>query len=160
MSIHELATQLGISRDAVTNYLDLLQKSFVIFRLSGFSRNLRKEITKMDKIFFWDLGIRNVMIDNFNLLDSRQDIGQLWENFLISERLKKNSYFQHYCSSYFWRLHSGAELDYVEEYGGKSHGYEFKWQSKRESTPKSWAKTYPQSTYQMINRENFLTFVT
>lgn len=159
VSIQELATQLGISRVAVNNYLDLLEKSFIIFRLSGFSRNLRKEVSKMDKIFFFDLGVRNAMIDSFNLLDARQDVGQLWENFLISERFKKNSYTQHYCSSYFWRLHSGAELDYVEEYGGGLHGYEFKWGSKQASAPKSWGKTYPQSTFQTVNKENFLTFV-
>ena len=160
VSIHELANKLNISRDAVNNYLDLLEKSFVIFRLSGFSRNLRKEITKMDKIFFYDLGIRNAIIDNFNLFNTRQDIGQLWENFLIIERLKTNSYNRHYCSSYFWRLHSGAELDYLEEYGGKLYGYEFKWQKKNIAAPKSWKETYPNSEFQPINRENFLNFIT
>ncbi|MBS1249998.1 MAG: hypothetical protein MAG431_01587 [Chloroflexi bacterium] len=160
VSIQELATQLSISRAAVNNYLDLLEKSFIIFRLSGFSRNLRKEVSKMDKIFFFDLGVRNTMIDNFNFLDARQDVGQLWENFLVTERFKRNSYTNHYCSSYFWRLHSGAELDYVEEYGGKPHGYEFKWGAKKASAPQSWGKTYPQSMYQIVNKENFLSFIT
>ncbi|MEA3351752.1 MAG: ATP-binding protein [Chloroflexota bacterium] len=159
VSINELATQLGISRAAVNNYIDLLEKSFVIFRLSGFSRNLRKEVSKMDKIFFFDLGVRNAMINNFNLLEMRNDVGQLWENFLITERLKKNSYSQHYCNSYFWRLHSGAELDYVEEYGGKVHGYEYKWGRKKSSAPTSWVKEYTNSTFELINRENFLDFV-
>ncbi len=159
VSINELATQLGISRDAVNNYLNLLEKSFIIFRLSGFSRNLRKEVSKMDKIFFFDLGIRNTMINNLNPLEMRNDTGQLWENFLIAERLKTNSYSQHYCNPYFWRLYSGAELDYIEEYGGKVHGYEFKWGKKKPSPPASWAGTYPNSTFQLINRENFLGFV-
>jgi uncharacterized protein len=160
VSIQELATQLSISRDAVNNYLDLLQKSFIIFKLSAFSRNLRKEVMKMDKIYFYDLGIRNALIENFNLLDSRQDKGQLWENFLVNERLKHNNYTFHFCNSYFWRLHSGAELDYIEEYGGKLHGYEFKWKKKYASEPESWKKTYPGSTYKTINHENFLEFVT
>ena len=159
VSINELATQLGISRDAVNNYINLLEKSFIIFRLSGFSRNLRKEVSKMDKIFFFDLGIRNTMINNFNPLEMRNDIGQLWENFLIIERLKKNSYSQHYCNPYFWRLHSGAELDYIEEYGGKVHGYEFKWAKKKTSAPASWKVAYPESIFQLVNRENFLDFV-
>ncbi|MBU1070788.1 ATP-binding protein [Patescibacteria group bacterium] len=159
VSVHELANKLNISRDAVNNYLNLLEKSFVIFRLSGFSRNLRKEVSKMDKIFFYDLGVRNTIIDNFNLLNSRQDIGPLWENFLIAERLKKNSYGRHYCSSYFWRLHSGAEIDYLEEYGGGLHGYEFKWSNKKINAPKSWQETYPNSKFKLINRDNYLDLV-
>ncbi len=159
VSIQELAMKLGISRDAVNNYIDLLEKAFVIFRLSGFSRNLRKEITKMDKIYFYDLGVRNAVIDNFKLLNSRQDIGQLWENFLIAERQKRNSYQRHYCGSYFWRLHSGAELDYVEEYAGQLDAYEFKWWAGRAAVPKTWSETYPQSQYQLINQENYLDFV-
>ncbi len=159
VSVQELAAQLGISRVAVNNYIDLLEKSFVVFRLSGFSRNLRNEVTKMDKIYFYDLGIRNMMIDNFNLLQNRQDIGQLWENFLVAERMKRNSYTRQYGSEYFWRLHSGAELDYIEEYGGKLHGYEFKWKPKKVIAPSSWEKIYPNSTFAAINPENFLDFV-
>ena len=159
VSINELSTQLSISRDAVNNYINLLEKSFIIFRLSAFSGNLRKEVSKMNKVFFFDLGIRNTMINNLNPLEMRNDTGQLWENFLIAERLKKNSYSQHYSNPYFWRLYSGAELDYIEEYGGKVHGYEFKWGKKKVSPPKSWTKTYPNSTFQLINRENFLDFI-
>lgn len=113
----------------------------------------------MDKIFFYDLGIRNTIIDNLNLLNSRNDIGQLWENFLISERLKKNSCVRHYCSSHFWRLHSGAEIDYLEDYGGKLHGYEFKWSNKKVRPPKSWQETYPNSKFKLINKDNYLNFV-
>jgi hypothetical protein len=159
VSIQELAQQLAISRDAVENYIDLLEKSFVLFRLSGFSRNLRKEVSKMDKIYFYDLGVRNAIIDNFNLPAERQDVGGLWENFLIAERLKRNSYLQHFCSSYFWRLHSGAEIDYVEEYGGKLYGYEFKWSKKRAREPRSWRETYSQAQFQVIHQDNFLQFV-
>lgn len=160
VSIHELANNLNISRDSVNNYLNLLEKSFIIFRLSGFSRNLRKEVVKMDKIFFYDLGIRNTVIDNLNLLDLRQDVGQLWENFLIAERLKINSYNRHYCSSHFWRLHSGAEIDYLEEYGGGLHAYEFKWSNKKIKAPKSWQATYPNSSFKLINQDNYLDFIT
>jgi uncharacterized protein len=160
VSIAELATQLGINRNAVENYLNLLEKSFVIFRLSGFSRNLRKEVTKMDKIYFYDLGIRNAIVDNFKLLDSRKDIGQLWENFLIIERLKQNSYKKNYCSSYFWRLHSGAELDYLEEHSGKLFAYEFKWGAKTAKAPKSFLRGYKNSSYKLINKDNFLDFIT
>jgi len=160
VSIHELATQLGIGREIVNNYLNLLQKSFVIFRLPGFSRNLRNETTKMDKIFFYDLGVRNTMIDNYKLLDSRQDKGQLWENFLIGERMKRNSYAGHFCSSYFWRLHTGAELDYIEEYNDQLYGYEFKWQKKQMKAPPSWLEAYPKSDYQLISNQNYFEFVT
>lgn len=159
VSINELANTLQINRDAVMNYLDLLEKSFVIFRLGGFSRNLRKEMTKMGKIYFYDLGVRNALIENFSSLSSRQDIGQLWENFLIAERIKTSNYHFHYANRYFWRTHTGAELDYVEEFGGKLHGYEFKWGGRKTSAPATWAETYPEAAFQYINRENFVDFV-
>jgi len=108
-SLSELSSKLEISKETVANYIDLLEKSFVIFRLSGFSRNLRKEITKMDKIYFWDLGVRNAILDQFNFLDDRNDVGDLWENFLISERIKSNFYQKNGVISYFWRLQSGAK---------------------------------------------------
>lgn len=158
VSVNELANTLQINRDAVQNYLDLLEKSFVIFRLGGFSRNLRKEITKMGKIYFYDLGVRNALIENFSSLSTRQDVGQLWENFLIVERMKTSSYHFHYANRYFWRTHTGAELDYVEEYGGRLHGYEFKWGAKTGHAPTTWTETYPESTFQWINRNNFMAF--
>lgn len=159
VSVNELANTLQINRDAVNNYLDLLEKSFVIFRLSGFSRNLRKEMVKMDKIYFYDLGVRNALIENYNTLTVRQDIGQLWENFLIVERLKTSSYHFHFANRHFWRTQTGAELDYVEDYGGQLHGFEFKWGASNASAPKTWAETYPTATYQCINPMNFLEFV-
>lgn len=159
VSVHELANTLQISRDAVENYLDLLEKSFVIFRLGGFSRNLRKEITKMGKIYFYDLGVRNALLGNFTPLSTRQDVGQLWENFLLAERIKTTHYHFHYANSYFWRTHTGAELDYVEEFDGQLHGYEFKWGSKTSKAPASWKEAYPTASFECINRDNFKAFV-
>lgn len=159
VSIHELSNSLGIHRDAVLNYIDLLEKAFVIFRLGGFSHNLRKEVVKMDKIFFYDLGIRNALIENFTPIHSRNDIGQLWENFLIAERRKKMEYQRLYANTYFWRTYTGAELDYLEERGGRLFGYEFKWKSVRKKAPSTWLATYDNALYQLINRDNFLEFV-
>lgn len=159
VSIHELSNSLQIHRDAVLNYLDLLEKSFVIFRLGGFSRNLRKEVVKMDKIYFYDLGIRNALIENFSPLSSRTDTGQLWENFLIAERIKKIEYQKLYGNTYFWRTHTGAELDFVEERDGRLHGFEFKWKVAKSRAPTSWLETYDNASYQLVHRDNFLEFV-
>lgn len=160
ISIQELAQSLQVNRDTILNYLDLLEKSFVIFRLGGFSRNLRKEVIKMDKVYFFDLGIRNALIENTNPLEVRNDVGALWENFLLSERIKYLEYSRQHTNQYFWRTHSGAELDYVEERDGALHGYEFKWKKKNARVPKTWAETYENSTFKVINRENFLEFLT
>ncbi|MCC7464911.1 MAG: ATP-binding protein [Saprospiraceae bacterium] len=159
ISINELANTLQINRDAVNNYIDLLEKAFVIFRLSGFSRNLRKEMVKMDKIYFYDLGVRNALIENYQPPATRQDIGQLWENFLMVERLKTSAYHFHHANRYFWRTQTGAELDYVEEYGGRLHGYEFKWGAKIARAPGTWTETYKEATYKCINTDNFMDFV-
>lgn len=159
VSINELATTLEMSRASVDRYIDLLEKSFVVFRLQGFSRNLRKEVTKMDKIYFYDVGVRNAIIDNFNLLTNRNDQGVLWENFLVVERMKKQKYSQGLFSHYFWRLASGAELDLVEERNGTLYGYEFKSGSKTVKVPSGWQKAYPNSQFQCINRNNYLDFI-
>jgi uncharacterized protein len=159
VSLHELGKSLGMSHDTVGHYIDLLEKGFVIFRLSGYSRNPRKEITKMNKIYFYDTGIRNILADNFNPLAYRQDTGALWENFLIAERRKKIEYRQMYGSYYFWRTYSGAELDYVEERDGQLKGYEFKWKSANSKAPASFLETYDNASFELINRENFLEFV-
>jgi uncharacterized protein len=158
VSLSELAGKLGVSRETVGRYIDLLEKVFVIFRLSGFNRNLRKEISKMDKIFFYDLGIRNALIDNFKQLDDRADIGALWENFLIAERMKFLSYENINAGRYFWRTHTGAELDYVEERSAKLYGYELKYGSKRKKAPQAWTENYA-GDFQLINRNNFLGFI-
>lgn len=159
VSLTELGTSLGMSKDTVARYIDLLEKSFIIFRLKGLSRNLRKEVSKMDKIFFYDLGIRNTLIDNLKTLTDRNDIGQLWENFLIVERMKLMAYKQEFSSIYFWRTHTGAELDYIEERGGLFHGFEFKWGEKTSNVPGRWVKAYPNSKFKCINKGNFLDFV-
>lgn len=159
VSLTELGSSLGMSRDTVERYIDLLEKSFIIFRLKGLSRNLRKEITKMDKIYFYDLGVRNILIDNLKPLKDRNDGGQIWENFLISERAKLLAYRQLYASTYFWRTYTGAELDYVEEKDGKFSGFEFKSGSKAVKKPKGWTAAYPDAGYLCVNRENYLDFI-
>ncbi len=159
VSLTELASALEINRTTVERYIDLLEKSYVIFRLSGFSRNLRKEVTKMDKIYFYDLGIRNTLIGNFNFLKDRDDAGRLWENFLVVERMKRQTYLGVLCSHYFWRLTSGAEIDMVEEKDGNLNGFEFKFSSKTSKSPASWLRTYPGSHFNTINRDNWQEFV-
>lgn len=159
VSLHELGKALEMSHDTVNSYIDLLEKGFIIFRLGGFSRNLRKEVSKMSKVFFYDLGIRNMLIENFNPLNLRQDVGALWENFLVAERKKKVEYQRIYNSSYFWRTYSGAELDYVEERNGELHGYEFKWNTGKAKAPATWLETYPNANFSLVNRENYLDFL-
>ncbi|KUK76544.1 MAG: Putative ATPase (AAA+ superfamily), partial [candidate division WS6 bacterium 34_10] len=159
VSTVELGRNLGIDNKTVKRYLDLLEKSFVIFSLSGFSRNLRKEISKMEKYYFYDNGIRNSLIKNFNDLDTRNDVGQLWENFLMVERMKKNSYNKLSVNYYFWRTYDQKEIDLIEERGGKLYGYEFKWNHKDVKEPKEWIEEYDSSEFKVIDRENFLDFV-
>lgn len=159
VSTNELATSLELGRGTVERYIDLLEKSFVIFRLPGFSRNLRKEVTRMHKIFFVDTGVRNALIGNFNMLSNRNDAGQLWENFLAIERRKRMEYAGKICSHTFWRLSSGAELDLVEDADGVLAGFEFKFSKKTPRPPASWKATYPSSTYAVVNRDTWQNFV-
>lgn len=156
VSIQELSQSLQIHREAVLNYIDLLEKTFVIFRLSGFSRNLRKEVTKMSKVYFYDLGVRNAIINNFSELAARNDVGLLWENFLIAERIKHNTYRQHFANYYFWRTYDNAEVDLIEETGEHLTAFEFKWGKKKSRAPQSWTEAYPNAEYSCINPENFL----
>ncbi len=159
VSYNELASSLGVSKKTVAHYIDLLEKSFIIFRLGPFSRNLRSELTKMRKIYFYDTGIRNALILNFNALDIRQDTGVLWENFLISERIKYTANSGIMCNSYFWRTHQQQEIDYLEETQEGLHGFEIKWQKKgREKAPKAFLESYPESSVGFIDRSNFLEF--
>jgi hypothetical protein len=160
VSTVELGKNLGIDNKTIKRYLDLLEKSFVIFSLSGFSRNLRKEINKMEKYYFYDNGIRNSLIKNFNDLDTRNDVGQLWENFLMMERMKNNSYNKLSVNYYFWRTYDQKEIDLIEERGGKLYGYEFKWNPKDVKPPKEWVTEYDNSEFKVVNKENFLEFVT
>jgi predicted AAA+ superfamily ATPase len=160
VSLSEIATRLDMGKDTVARYIGLLEKSFVVFRLGGLSRNLRNEVTKMDKIYFYDLGIRNSIIDMLKPLNDRNDVGQLWENFLISERIKHNAYSNTQTSNYFWRLSTGAEIDFVEEKEDMYHGYEFKWGDKQAKPPTSWQTGYPDATHTTINKNNYLSFIT
>ncbi len=160
VSLTELGARLDMGKDTVARYIDLLEKSFVVFRLSGLSRNMRNEVTKMDKIYFYDLGVRNSIIDTLKPLHDRNDAGQLWENFLVSERLKHNAYGNIQASSYFWRLTTGAEIDLVEEKDGRFNGYEIKMGEKQAKPPASWQAGYPDSTYTTIHRKNYLSFIT
>jgi predicted AAA+ superfamily ATPase len=159
VSIAELGTSLGLGRDTVDRYIDVLEKAFVVFRQRGYARNLRKEVTKMDKIYFYDVGVRNMVIGNLADPAHRDDIGNLWENFLVAERRKILAYRESLAQSWFWRLRTGAELDYLEEEDGKLHGYEFKYGEKKPRAPDAWEKTYPDSSYLVVNRNTWLDFV-
>ncbi len=160
VSENELATQLGINKKTVAKYLDLLEQSFVLIRLTGFSRNLRKEVTKSSIYYFYDTGIRNAIINNFNQLNTRGDTGDIWENYLVIERLKKQSYMKLYKHNYFWRTYDQQEIDWVEEGDGKLDAYEFKWRKKSVKPPKAWVETYPESDFFLINQENYIQFIT
>lgn len=160
VSLNELSIKLNIDIKTVGRYLDLLQKTFVIFRLDGFSRNLRSEITQKSKYFFLDNGIRNGVILQFNDLDTRDDVGKLWENFLISERIKKQQYLQIFASNYFWRTHDQKEIDLIEERDGRLFGFEFKYGQRKGKIPKQFLETYPNSQIDIINQDNYLDFIT
>ncbi|MBP7868113.1 MAG: ATP-binding protein [Acidobacteria bacterium] len=159
VSCAELGTSLGMSKNTVDRYLDLLEKAFVLQRLGGFSRNLRSEVTKNSRYFFIDNGVRNALINNFNPLDLRNDAGELWENYLIIERLKRQEYLRESAQNYFWRTYTRKELDLVEERGGRLHGYEIKWGHARPRPPKEWTAAYPEATWELVNRENYLEFI-
>ncbi|WP_140485413.1 ATP-binding protein [Flavobacterium sp. GSA192] len=160
VSLQELAKQLGISKNTVESYLDLLSKVFVIYKVPGFSRNLRKEITKSNRWYFYDNGIRNTIIANFSRLDSRTDVGALWENYLASERIKYQNYTQKSVTNYFWRTYDQQELDWLEEENGILRAYEFKWNENRKvKIPTAFAKAYPEANFEVINKSNYLDFI-
>lgn len=160
VSLNELATQLSIDVKTVQRYLDLLEQAFVLVRLGGFSRNLRKEITSKAKYYFFDTGLRNALIAQFNPLTQRDDVGMLWENFLVMERLKYRTYFDIYANSYFWRTYDQQEVDLVEERDGALFGYEFKWSTQRKvAAPTAWRTAYPTASFRVMTPENYLDFV-
>lgn len=160
VSLNELSRQLGIDVKTLHRYLDLLEQAFVLFRVGGFSRNLRKEVTSKSKYYFLDNGIRNALIAQFNRLDQRNDIGQLWENFMVIERRKAREYQSILANVYFWRTYDQQEIDLIEEREGKLFGYEFKWSTKKSvSPPKIWQEAYPNSVFTVIHPENYLDFV-
>ncbi len=159
VSYAELSQMVGLDAKTVSNYIDVLEKAFILFRLPAFSRNLRNEIKTNRKIYFYDNGVRNAVVGQFLPLQSRQDTGALWENFLISERRKQIFYQRSATLQYFWRTKQQQEIDYVETRDGKVRGYEFKWNPKRSSSfPKTFTEAYD-SINKGINRENFREFV-
>ena len=159
VSLNELATQLNADVKTVARYLDLLEKSFVITKLGGFSKNLRKEVTDKYKYYFWDNGIRNALISQFNNLVDRDDVGKLWENFIVIERLKKLSYSNIYGNRYFWRTYDQKEIDLIEERDGKLFGYEIKWGDRKVKKSDEFLKTYENASFEVINRDNYLNFI-
>jgi hypothetical protein len=160
ISYSEIGQTIGTDNKTIDRYVELLEKCFVVFQLGGFSRNLRNEIKKGKKIYFYDNGIRNSIIKKFSPLSLRQDIGALWENFLVSERKKANHYANHYVNSYFWRTHKQQEIDMIEETGGKLYAWEFKWnENAKVKIPASFIEAYPGSITGTVNRRNYIDFL-
>lgn len=161
VSLHELGRQLGMHKNTVDKYLDLLSKTFIIFSVNAFSRNLRNEISKSKRWYFYDNGIRNILIENVNDIHLRNDVGELWENYLIAERLKFQQYNRMLVSNYFWRTYQQQEIDWVEEREGKLFAYEIKWNTnKKVKIPTGWKNGYPESTFEIIHPENYLNWIT
>lgn len=160
VSYSELSRSVGLDKETVERYIDLLEKAFIIFRLGSYKRNLRSELKKSKKFFFYDNGIRNALISNFDSLAVRNDVGALWENFMISERIKHTAYQQIFSNKYFWRTKYQQEIDYVEERAGKLFAYEFKWNKKAKlKIPKTFISAYPESEVQLIHPGNFESFL-
>ncbi|MBD5274759.1 MAG: ATP-binding protein [Bacteroides sp.] len=160
VSYNELAQLVGADKTTVEKYVDLLEKCFVVFRLPSYSRNLRNEIKKGKKIYFYDNGIRNAVLSNFATPEFRTDMGALWENFLVSERLKRNVYSGSYAQMFFWRTQSQQEIDYIEECDGQLNAFEFKWNPKtKASLPKTFIETYPGSSFEVISPDNYEDFI-
>lgn len=159
VSHNELANTLGVSKNTIARYLELLEKCYIIFSLQSLSRNLRKEISKSRRYFFWDNGVRNAIISNFNRLALRDDIGRLWENYCISERLKRNHYLTERPNYYFWRTYDQAEIDFIEESGGQLNAFEFKWKEKQSKPPGAFIKSYQTATFDQIHHNNYLGFI-
>ena len=160
VSLNELATQVKLDVKTVGRYLDILEKAFVLIRVGGFSRNLRNEVTSKAKYYFLDNGVRNAVIGQYNMLDSRNDIGALWENFVVAERLKKRSYTGIYGTYHFWRTYDGKEIDYIEDRDGGLFGFECKWSAtQRVKPPLKWSESYPGATFELVTPDNYLEFV-
>jgi predicted AAA+ superfamily ATPase len=159
VSVHELATQLKVKSETVESYIDLLEKSFVVYRLTAYSTNPRKEVSKMSKIYFWDNGIRNAVIGNFDDLTIRRDVGELWENFIVSERMKINAWQHPDRQSYFWRNYNQREVDYVELENHQLSGFECKWNTKKKhKVTEAFTNSYPEAKTEVITPRNFVEF--
>ena len=159
VSMSELANLLGKNSHTIENYLTLLEQCFIVFRVRSFSRNLRKEIGKKYKVYFYDLGIRNSLIQNFNQLELRSDVGALWENFCILERIKRNSNNRIFANYYFWRTYDQKEIDYIEERNGKLSAFEFKWKKDKQKPPQEFLDTYENSEFKIVNKNNYWEFL-
>ena len=160
VSYNELSNLLGVDKSTVESYINLLEKCFVVFKLDSFSRNLRNEIKKGKKIYFYDNGVRNAILSNFAPLELRNDAGALWENLMVIERVKRNAYSGNFAQLFFWRTHEQQEIDLIEEEDGMLHAFEFKWNGKAKSSqPKTFANSYPNSTYEIITPEHYWRFV-
>lgn len=160
VSFNELGRLLGLTSITIQRYIDLLEKSYVVFHLRSFSRNVRNELKKSRKIYFYDNGVRNALIGDYKPLALRNDTGALWENYVISERMKHNAYSGFYGKSYFWRTQQQQEVDYLEDYNGVLHAYEFKWNSIRQPRlTDTFAKGYPDHTFLVVTPENYQDFV-
>lgn len=159
LSVNKIADELGISHEAVSNYLDMLEKSYIIFRLPGWSDNPKVEISKMKKIYFYDLGIRNMLIENFSSVSIRGDRDKLWENFLLIERMKKKTAQDNFYQPYFWKTYAGTTIDFVEFEDAQLNGFDFRWKKRKRNAPKSWTEKYPQGTFKQIHKGNFLDFI-
>jgi predicted AAA+ superfamily ATPase len=160
VSLQELGNQLDMSKNTVDKYLDLLSKVYVLHKVNGFSKNLRKEVTKNSRWYFYDNGLRNAIIANLNPIELRDDIGMLWENYIISERIKYQRYNKLLVNNYFWRTYDQQEIDWVEERGGKLYGYEFKWNPKRQvKSPGAWKKNYKNAEFTVIHPDNYLEWI-
>jgi predicted AAA+ superfamily ATPase len=159
ISYSELASNLQVSHHTIQRYLTLLEQTFVIFSLHGFSRNLRKEYSKAPRFYFWDNGIRNTIINNYSQLNARDDAGKLWENFCQSERMKINHYRGRHLSSYFWRTYDQKEIDLIEDSMGALAAFEFKWGTKPAKAPHAFSQAYPGASFEIINPENYLNFL-
>jgi uncharacterized protein len=159
VSLNELARQVGLDVKTVDKYLDLLEQVFVIFRIRGFSLNMRKEVVKSCKFYFYDNGIRNAIISNLNPIEIRNDIGVLWENYMVSERVKYQNYTGMLVNNFFWRTYDQQEIDWVEEREGRLFGYEFKWGKTFAKTPEAWKLAYPDASFEVIHPNNFKDFI-
>lgn len=161
VSYNEIGNLVGLDSKTVEKYIDIMEKSFIVVRLASFSRNARNELKSSKKIYFWDLGIRNALINNFNPLENRNDVGELWENFAIVERLKQNEYNGEFVQSWFWRTQQQNEIDYVEDNGGKLSAYEFKWNSRKANAkcPSSFSTNYPSAYFEVVTPDNIEEFL-
>jgi hypothetical protein len=161
VSYNEVGQLVGLDSKTVERYVDILEKSYIIFRLGSFSRNLRNELKQSRKIYFWDSGVRNAIIGNLAQVENRADTGALWENFVIAERMKRISYNGSLAQSWFWRTQQQKEIDYLEEEDGVLRAYEFKWNDKKAESrvPDAFAKAYPEARFQVVTPKNVDAFL-